>query len=389
MVILEATATPLSKVAISGGGRCNVTHACFERTALLAQYPRGARALRGPFARFQPQDTIAWFAARGVTLKTEADGRMFPVTDSSATIVDALRNAAQRAGVELRVASPVRALTSAPENPAGFTLSTAPGELTARHVILCTGGSRHGHELAAALGHTITPLAPSLFTFKVSDPRLDDLAGLSVENAQIRVDVPGADPLTQRGPLLITHWGLSGPAVLRLSAWGARELAAVGYRAELRIAWLGQADLAAARAQLDALRADHPRAALTSQAPPGLPRRLWERLVTAAVQTTGPIPATWSQASRPLLVALARELAEGRFALIGKGPFKEEFVTCGGIASDEIDWTTMASRRVPGLFIAGEILDVDGITGGFNFQNAWTTGWIAGHAVAQRISATT
>lgn len=389
MVILEATATPLSKVAISGGGRCNVTHACFERSALLTHYPRGARALRGPFAQFQPEDTIAWFVARGVQLKTEADGRMFPVTDSSATIVDALRQAAQAAGVELRVASPVRALTRSTEKIKNFTLSTAQEELAARHVVLCTGGSRHGHELAAGLGHTITPLAPSLFTFKVADPRLADLAGLSVENAQIRVDVPGADALTQRGPLLITHWGLSGPAVLRLSAWGARELAAANYHADLRIAWLGQADLAAARAQLDALRAEHPRAALTSQAPPGLPRRLWERLIAAAVHTAGPLPATWSQSSRPLLVALARELAEGRFALMGKGPFKEEFVTCGGIANDEIDWTTMASRRVPGLYVAGEILDVDGITGGFNFQNAWTTGWIAGHAVAQRISAAT
>lgn len=385
MVILESTAQPLAKVAISGGGRCNVTHACFERAALLRHYPRGDRALRGPFTKFQTQDTVAWFAARGVDLKTEADGRMFPTTDRSETVVDCLLTAARAAGVELRCSTPVRGLTAPTPTDARFRITTAQGEILARQVVLSTGGSRHGHALAASVGHSITAIAPSLFTFTVTDPRLAEIPGVSVDDAQVRVVLP-TQTFMQRGPLLITHWGLSGPAVLRLSAWAARELAATKYQAELRIAWLGNPDLAATRALLDQIRAEHPRAGIASQAPEGLPRRLWEHLVQAAAKPLGPLPPSWSQASRPLLLALARELAEGSYRLIAKGPFKEEFVTCGGVASDEIDWTRMASRIAPGLYLAGEVLDVDGITGGFNFQNAWTTGWIAGHAIARDCS---
>ena len=378
VIILEATAHPLAKVRVSGGGRCNVTHACFEPRELARRYPRGGRELLGAFSRWQPRDTVEWFAARGVALKTEEDGRMFPVSDDSATIVDCLMGAARRAGVEVRLQAGVAGLDRA--GPRGrFRVQLARGEpLAADRVLLATGGNKSnaGFAIAAALGHAIEPPVPSLFTFHVADPRLEGLAGVAVEDAATAV--PGT-ALAERGPLLVTHWGLSGPAVLKLSAWGARELHGRDYRFGLRVNWAPGLNPESARAALAAARAANPRKQIANWCPLGLPLRLWERLVAAAGLPPG---APWAGAGNAALRALAAQVVEAEFAVAGKSLFKEEFVTCGGVRLAEVDFRTLQSRLVPGLHFAGEVLDVDGITGGFNFQAAWTTGWLAGRAMA-------
>jgi predicted Rossmann fold flavoprotein len=392
VTIYEATAHLLAKVKVSGGGRCNVTHACFEPRELVKRYPRGARELLGAFNRWQPRDTVDWFEARGVKLKTEADGRMFPVTDDSQTIVDCLMGAAQKAGVVVRTQCGVKgveradlsALSGAKANALGstrstFKLSLTTGEIvTVDRLLLATGGNKSnaGFAIATQFGHTIEPPVPSLFTFHVDDPRLKELSGVSVEDAATAV---AGSPLKERGPLLVTHWGLSGPAVLKLSAWGARTLHDCGYKFDLRVNWAPAFNPETARAALEAARAANPKKQITTWCPLGLPLRLWEKLVMAA----GVAPdAIWNGIGNPALRALAAQVCEGEFKVNGKSMFKEEFVTCGGVRLAEVDFKTMASRLVPGLHFAGEFLDIDGITGGFNFQSAWTTGRLAGLAMA-------
>ena len=373
VTICEATARPLAKVRIAGGGRCNLTHASSDPDALARHYPRGGRELLGPFHRWGPRETVAWFEARGVAVKTEADGRMFPVTDDSATVVDCLARAAQAAGIAMRTRCGVRAVR------AGFEVELTTGETVAcDRLLLATGGGAAGGGLAIArgLGHTIEPPVPSLFTFHVDDPRLTGLAGVSV--ADVEVAAPGAR-LRERGPLLVTHWGVSGPAILRLSAWGARPLHDCGYRFSLVVNWVPPQGPDEMGAGLARLRTEWPRRQAAARAPFGLPLRLWERLTAAA----GLAPATpWTSVSNEVLRALAAQLTQGSFAVAGKSLFKEEFVTCGGVRLAEVDFQTMASRRCPGLHFAGEILDIDGVTGGFNLQSAWTTGWLAGRAMA-------
>jgi predicted Rossmann fold flavoprotein len=382
VTLYEATAHPLAKVRISGGGRCNVTHACFEPRELVQRYPRGARELLGPFHRFGPRETVDWFAQRGVALKTEADGRMFPVTDLSSTVTDCLLQEAERRGVRLRVRCSVqRALVNRTptEVTAGFELELSGGEVApADRLIVATGGNRGstGLSLAAAFGHTIEPPVPSLFTFHLDDSRLRGLEGVSVPSAQ--VSVPGTR-LRESGPMLITHWGLSGPAVLRLSAWGARELARRSYAFPLQVAWVAPLTVDQAAADLAGLRSAQPRRLAANANPWDLPSRLWERLLLAAGV---PATAVWTTLSNQLLQALARQVVAGEFTVAGKSMNKEEFVTCGGVRLREVDFRSMESRRRRDLFFAGEVLDVDGITGGFNFQAAWTTGWIAGRAAA-------
>ena len=383
VTLYEATSHLLAKVKISGGGRCNVTHACFEPRDLARRYPRGGRELTGAFSRFQPRDTIAWFEARGVALKTEEDGRMFPVTDDSQTIVDCLLGAARKAGVVIRTPCGVKSAVRAAAG--GFELALTSGEtVTVDRLLLATGGNRSnaGLEMARTLGHTIEPPVPSLFTFHVDDPRLKDLAGVSVEDAATAV---AGTPLKERGPLLVTHWGLSGPAVLKLSAWGARLLAERDYRFTLRVNWAPRFNAETARAELERARAAEPRKQVTTFCPLGVPLRLWERLVVAA----GLAPTVpWTGVGNAALRALAAQVTDAEFAVSGKSLFKDEFVTCGGVRLGEVDFKTMESRLVPGLHFAGEVLDVDGITGGFNFQAAWTTGWHAGRAMAARADAT-
>ncbi|MCB1181920.1 NAD(P)/FAD-dependent oxidoreductase [bacterium] len=386
LVLLERGGRVLRKVAVSGGGRCNVTHACFDPRELVTRYPRGGRELRGPLHGFGPGETVAWFAARGVELKTEDDGRMFPVTDSSATIVEALERAAREAGVAVRTRAAVASLAA--DGPQ-WRVELADGDpLVADAVLLATGGQAAGAgvdglALAAGCGHTVVPPVPSLFTLNIADPLPGDLAGVSVPAGRIRV--PGAKALTETGPILITHWGLSGPAVLRLSAWGARHFADHGYELTVEVNWTGDRTPDAMDAELQATALTHGRQAVRSTPLAGLPRRLWAALADAA----GLDPERrWGDLGKAERRALAVRATACPFAVEGLTSYKEEFVTCGGVALPEVDFRNMASRVAPGLFLAGEVLDVDGVTGGFNFQNCWTTGWLAGAGLASHGAST-
>ncbi len=376
VTLYEATAHPLAKVRVSGGGRCNLTHACFEPRELVKNYPRGGRELLGAFSRWQPRDTVAWFAERGVETKTESDGRMFPVTDDSATIADCLLQAAEKAGVRVVTSLGVRAAERAGN---GFWLTlTDSSNVRCEKLLVATGGNRSsvGFAIAEKLGHTIEPLVPSLFTFYIDDARLVGLSGLSVENTTVGVR---GTKLRQNGPLLVTHWGLSGPAVLKLSAWGARELAAVKYEFPLLVNWAPPHTRDSLLRELGDVRAKNPKKQIATWSPLAMPQRLWERLVTSAgITATTP----WAQIGNAALGILATQLTAAEFKVVGKSVFKEEFVTCGGVRLAEVEFKTMASRVCPGLYFAGEVLDIDGVTGGFNFQSAWTTGWLAGQAMA-------
>jgi predicted Rossmann fold flavoprotein len=378
VTLVEASRQPLAKVRISGGGRCNVTHACFEAESLVQNYPRGGKALRGAFTRFQAKDTIAWFAAHGVQLKTEADGRMFPITDSSETIVDCLMNAANAAGIELRIGTSVVAVKRQTET-SGFEIVLKSGEiLKCDRILLATGSSLAGYKIAQELGHQIEPPVPSLFTFNIPDQKLRDLAGISVNPVKLRLSINSKPQLEQTGPLLITHWGLSGPSVLKLSAWGARLLHESRYQAKLLINWLPDLQQEQVREKILAVKTEWGRRPITLHRGVDLPHRLWQYLLTRVGITT---EDRWAEMSNKTLNRLIAELTQGEYLISGKGVFKEEFVTCGGINLKEINFKTMESKLVSDLYFAGEVLDIDGITGGFNFQSAWTTGYLAGQAM--------
>jgi predicted Rossmann fold flavoprotein len=377
VVLFEATAHVLAKVRISGGGRCNTTHACFEARELVKRYPRGSRELIGPMNKFGPRETVAWYAARGVELKTEPDGRMFPTTDDSGTIVECLQRGAAEAAVDVRMRTPVWEIERAEDGRFRVTLGSGDVERFDR-VILTTGGNRGGggHDIAVSLGHTIEPPVPSLFTFQIDDARLQGIEGLAVPEAE--VSVPGTK-LKERGPVLVTHWGLSGPGILRLSAWGARELAEKDYQFNVRVAWAGDANEERLRERLAAGRTELGKKRVRNANPIGLPGRLWERLVEAAEIGED---VTWVSLPKKSLNVLVRAVAASEFVVTGKSMNKEEFVTCGGVRLREVNFKTMESRQCPGLYFAGEVLDIDGITGGFNFQSAWTTAHLAGSAAA-------
>lgn len=379
VLILEKTAQLLQKVKISGGGRCNVTHNCFEPRELSRNYPRGEKSLIGPLHRFGAADTVEWFAGRDVALKTESDGRMFPVSNRSQTIVNALLTAARDAGVEIKTGEGVTSIAqvAADQPHARFELTTdGEATYTADNVLLATGGTRSasGAKLAADLGHELQPATPSLFTFKIKDPRIDELSGLSVDNAEVSIH---DSKLRSEGPVLITHWGLSGPGILKISAWGARELAGRDYRFDITVNWLPGQDPASIIASQ---RKNEGKRQLSTRCPfDSIPKRLWLRMLTAAGISDR---ATWAEVSKAHTAKLLTELTSATFSVDGKSTNKDEFVTCGGIVLDEINFKTMESKLVPGLYFAGEVIDVDGITGGFNFQNAWTSGFHAGMAIA-------
>ena len=368
----------LAKVRISGGGRCNVTHRAFDVREFTTRYPRGEHALISPLHRFSAADTVKGFEIHGVALKTERDGRVFPITDSSQTVIDCLVREAQRTNVDLRANCGVQAVGRTDQ---GFDIALTTGEhLRADRVLLATGGCRTAAlgAIATSLGHTLEPPVPSLFTFHVDVPWLRELAGVSVPDVGARV---ANSKLRERGPLLVTHWGLSGPAILKLSAWGARELHACDYRFRLELNWLPQLSVEELRVELQQRVAEH-RARLVVNAPIApLTARLWNALVLAAG-----IPAStrWAGLSKSAQHALVAQLTATLFEVSGKSLNKDEFVTCGGVKLSEVNFKTMESRICPGVFFAGETLDIDGITGGFNFQAAWTTGWIAGNAMAER-----
>lgn len=375
VTLFEAASRTLAKVRISGGGRCNVTTSVSDPKELIRHYPRGGRELLGPFTRFGPRDTCAWFEARGVRLKTEPDGRVFPVTDSADTITNCLEQAAAQAGVRTVTRAAVRSIGRTPEGR--FTLVGRDGEEFDR-VLVATGSAEAGYKAALACGHTIVPCVPSLFSFEIKDARLDGLQGLSVQTARVQL-VAGAAPMEQVGPVLITHWGLSGPAVLKLSAWAARQLAERGYKGEVQIDWVPMQS----EERLVEIFRDRRKAAGAARVlpdnPTTLPGRLWTRLAHHSLDSPN---TTWSELTRDATDALLLQLKRCRFKLSGKGEFKEEFVTAGGVELKEVNFRTMESRVCPGLYFAGEVLDIDGLTGGFNLQCAWTTGQIAGGAMA-------
>jgi hypothetical protein len=376
VLIIEKASQTLGKVIISGGGRCNVTYACFDPAKLITYYPRGGNELRGAFTRFQPKDTVEWFESRGVKLKTESDGRMFPVTDDSNTIAECLRESARKAGVKVHVGTSLLGVEKILGG--GFKLELRSEAksfpLQTKKLLIATGSDRKTLDTVKSLGHTMIEPVPSLFTFNIKDERIDGLAGVSVENVTLTVD-----SITTRGALLITHWGLSGPAVLRLSAWGARELFEKKYRTKLIVNWLDDYSFDKA---LDVLQKnkdwqENARKKVASAAAfSQIPLRLWKQLVHFIGEKN------WGDVSKTELRRLAQELTAGEFNIEGKGQFKEEFVTCGGVSLKEVNFKTMQSRLVDNLFFAGEVLDIDGITGGFNFQSSWTTGWIAGNALS-------
>ena len=421
VTVLERGPRFLDKVRISGGGRCNITHACFEARELTARFPRGGRALLAPFKNFQASDTVAWFESRGVELKTEDDGRMFPVSDSSQTIIDCLMNAAKAAGVKLRLNAGVESVvknadgkfeltiankTSSPSppleerggarrpiqlneqtpRPCPLPAVRGEGEIIAGEKIVCdrlllaTGGCRAAAagQLAVSLGHTLEPPVPSLFTFHIATPWLRSLAGISV--APVEVFVPAAK-LRERGALLVTHWGLSGPAILRLSAWGARALHGFNYQFPLQVNWLPQLHADAIAAELKSRQAAQPARLVVNVPVTPLPSRLWKQLVLAAGIARD---TRWAALSRAAKHRLVQQLIHTEFPVTGKSLNQDEFVTCGGVRLGEVNFKTMESKVCPGLFFAGELLDIDGITGGFNFQAAWTTGWLAGKTMAAK-----
>jgi len=375
----EATADPLAKVRLSGGGRCNVTHACWDPGELVGHYPRGSRPLRGPFSRFAAGDAVAWFADRGVELVEEVDGRMFPVSNSSATVVEALSRAAAAAGVLLRPQWALQAVTPRPEG--GFLLQRRGGSapVACRRLVLATGGHPSGRHLAEALGHGVVPPLPSLFTLRLQAPWLQELAGVSQAPVALELRV-GEERFRQTGIVLLTHWGISGPALLRLTAFAARALHAAGYRAELHLDWTGGQDPGALREQLRQARRELARRQLGNGRPLAqLKRRLWLALLVQADLNPS---QSWADLTRQGEQRLLEVLQRSRYPVSGRGPFGEEFVTAGGVALGEVHLTRMESRRWPGLYFAGEVLDVDGVTGGFNFQHCWTSGWLAGTAAA-------
>ena len=368
----------LTKVKISGGGRCNVTHKCFDPDSLSNHYPRGARELRAAFYRWQPQDTLDWFTARGVTIKAEADGRMFPTSDDSQTIIDCFLNEAQKYKIGLHKQTGLQSL--AVEKDHTFQLKLSDSSIVSVDSLCLACGSLKANPLIQALkvlGHDIKPLAPSLFAFNVSDKRLIGLAGLAVKNAQVQV-LPDSNAYS--GPLLITHRGLSGPAILRSSAWEALTLQEKKYHFDIRINWLGDLQESQLREQFIIFRKNSPKKSVKNTTLKALPKRLWERLVQSAHIEES---ITWAQLPKKLENSLIIACLSGKYSVQGKTTNKEEFVTCGGVDLKQVDFRRMESKIIPNLHFAGECMNLDGITGGFNFQAAWTTGYIAGESMAK------
>ena len=371
VAILERGAEVLQKVRISGGGRCNVTHAIFEPNELVKFYPRGEKELRGPFNQFGSGDTIEWFEKHGVELKIEADGRMFPVSNSSQTIIDCFLKATEKLGIAVLTGQSVQSIFKK-ENT--WKIETQSENYIAEKLILATGSNPKVWEMLQNFGHAVISPVPSLFTFNIKDTRIKDLPGVA---AQVTVKVKDTK-LVSTGPLLITHWGMSGPAVLKLSAWGARILHDKNYQFVIFINWLNDADKADVEKKLKDLKQEHAKKSVSKKSPFEITNRLWESLVLASGIEA---EAKWADLSKIQLQNLVIQLTNGTFQVNGKSTFKEEFVTAGGIDLKEINFKTMESKLHENLYFAGEIVNIDAITGGFNFQNAWTSGFIVANAV--------
>jgi len=373
ITILERGKEVLTKVRISGGGRCNVTHAEFIPNELSKNYPRGERELLGPFHQFMTGDTIAWFEERGIELKIEEDGRMFPITDSSETIIDCFLSETERLEIEIRKSHSVQEIQKKEKN---WFVKTNKGDFSAEKILVATGSNPKIWKLLENLGHQITEAVPSLFTFNIQNHLIKDLAGVSTFSHVKIVD----EKLESDGPLLITHWGLSGPGILKLSAWGARLLAEKDYHFKIQVNWLGYKTQEEVLLQLKELKMELAKQNLTTYAQFDLPKRLWHNLLIAAKI---PEDQKWANLTKNQLLKISTQLTETIFTVNGKSTFKEEFVTAGGIDLKEVNFKTFESKLHPNLFFAGEVLNIDAITGGFNFQNAWTGGYLAAKAMAK------
>lgn len=375
--ILEKSDKLLAKVKVSGGGRCNVTHACFENNQLSKFYPRGGKQLKKSFYQFSTKDTVQWFESRGVKLSTETDNRMFPVSDNSQTIIDCLINEANKLGVVIQKGILISEIR---KNINGFLIISNGKEIHADKIIIASGGSPkiEGFNWLKHLGHTIISPVPSLFTFNMPREPIKKLMGVVVNPVSIKIKgvrMQNFASLQSEGALLITHWGMSGPAVLSLSAWGARELNAMHYKFEVLVNWLGNKNEQQIRDWLDIELKSIGKRQVGNKNPFQLPTRLW--LFFLEKNEIFP-ETTWNQLKKKSLNKLLNTLVNDSYKVEGKTTFKEEFVTCGGVALDEISFETMESKICPGIYFAGEVLDIDAVTGGFNFQAAWTTGFIAG-----------
>lgn len=372
VLILERGKDVLTKVRISGGGRCNVTHAEFIPAELIRKYPRGSKELRGPFHNFMTGDTIGWFEDRGVKLKTEEDGRMFPVTDSSETIIDCFRKECEKLHIEVRTGESLKKFSY---NDSAWKLTTSKHDYSCAKLMLATGSNSKIWDLLEHRGHQVINAVPSLFTFNIDDHRIKDLPGIALD---AEVEILG-ERLSSDGPLLITHWGFSGPAILKISAWGARTLHELQYQFTIQVNWIPGQTEASMLETLKGMRQDHSRQQVFKRPQFEMPKRLWHKLVLAAgiVQDY-----KWADMSNKELAELAGQLTAARFEVNGKSTFKEEFVTAGGVDLREVDFKTFESKLLPNLYFAGEILNIDAITGGFNFQNAWTGGYIAAKAMS-------
>jgi predicted Rossmann fold flavoprotein len=372
ITIVEKSPKLLSKVKISGGGRCNVTHYCFQPAALAANYPRGQKLLKQLFNTYGAAETCTWFEERGLPLVAEPDGRMFPVTNSSQSVIDLFLKESKHHNIEVLTSTSIESIT---KNEHGtFEIQTSQQKLVADNILIASGGApkAESYEWIRRLGHSVEPPVPSLFTFNIPDKSLHELAGISVPQASVRIETT---KLSYEGPLLITHWGLSGPAVLKLSAFGARWIYDQQYRFTIQVRWIREQKEEVVRQNLTDYARQNPKQQILKHPLFELPQRLWQYLcLKAGVQGE----QRWLDISKKIQNRLLEVLYRDRYEVSGKTTFKEEFVTCGGVSLSEINPATMESRLVPGLFFAGEILDIDGITGGFNFQAAWTTAWIAG-----------
>lgn len=383
--IIEAGRKPLQKVRVSGGGRCNVTHSCFESARLVGFYPRGSKELRGPFSRFQPRDMMEWLQKNGVDLKIEDDGRVFPISDNSETIIDCFTKLQIGAGIELLLETKIVSLRKevTAEDQGEFLVVFRNSQGTYKEsfdcVLIATGSSKSGYKLAKNLGHEIVEPIPSLFSFECSDPELKKLAGVSVQNAELSLKLSSGAKFSEKGALLITHWGLSGPVVIKLSAWAARELHQTSYKATLTINWVSSVSRGEFAKSLSEAKLRFPNKSISKNPILSIPKRLWEKLCDdASISRT----LTFQELGKKIINTLEQIVFCSNYSIEGKGVFKEEFVTCGGVELSEVDLKTMESKIEPGLYFAGEVLNIDGLTGGFNFQSAWTTAFIASEHIA-------
>jgi predicted Rossmann fold flavoprotein len=379
VLVLEATPELLSKVRISGGGRCNVTHACWEPAELVGHYPRGQRALKGVFSRFAAGDAIAWFADRGLVLIEEADGRMFPEQNRSEAVIQCLKRAALKAGVKVQTRAMVQRLSVQSEG--GFLVDGRGLDqpLSAQKVMLATGGHPSGRKMAENLGHQLVPPVPSLFSLSLEASALAACSGIAVDDVGLELKLNN-QRFRHVGRVLITHRGLSGPATLRLSAFAARALHGSRYRGELRVDWSAGLGRSGVEQRLKQWRQEQARRTLAAAKPfDHFPRRLWQAFLMLAGADG---ERRWAELPVKSERRLVEILCAQPLSIQGRGPFGEEFVTAGGVDLGEVNLATMESRRCPGLYLAGEVLDVDGVTGGFNFQACWSGGWLAGQSIA-------